>query len=180
VTELEACVLAVICRQGPITAYQVRREFERSPASSWRASTGSIYPLIKRLRARGFVQADQALNDGRGTLRLAASDAGRAQVRDWLTVLPPWMGDITEDPIRTRFQFFTLLDASARARAAAEMFAATAEAIEKLTAFNDTLESHSLERIAHDGAMAMLRARLAWLASVEAQFTAEDAPADPK
>lgn len=169
-TELEACVLAVVWRQGPMSAYQVRREFERSPASSWRASTGSIYPLIKRLRTLGLVDVNPVPHDGRKTALLLASKEGRAQVRSWLKGAPPWLADVAEDPIRTRVQFLTLLDATTGSQVANEMLLATEAAIERLREFMTTFEIRSLERLAHEGALVMLLARLGWLKRVRSHF----------
>jgi DNA-binding PadR family transcriptional regulator len=165
-TELEACVLAVVCQQGPITAYQLRKRFERSPTSSWRASTGSIYPLIKRLHRQGLVQMSQVPADRRGTKMLVASRAGKARVRDWLTVLPSWIGDPTEDPIRTRLLFLDLMEPDTGSAAVAEMLRMTRAAIEAMDESIASPDTSPLERIGREGARAMLIARRDWLISV--------------
>jgi DNA-binding PadR family transcriptional regulator len=165
-TELEACVLAVLWQQGPITAYQLRKRFERSPTSSWRASTGSIYPLIKRLHRRGLVQMSEVAADGRGTRLLLASEAGKARVTDWLTVLPSWIGDPTEDPIRTRLLFLDLMAPDIGAAAVAEMLEMTRAAVEAMDESIASPETSPLEQIGREGARAMLIARREWLIRV--------------
>jgi DNA-binding PadR family transcriptional regulator len=175
-TELEACVLAVVCQQGPITAYQLRKRFERSPTSSWRASTGSIYPLIKRLHRQGLVRMSEVPADGRGTKLLVASEAGRARVREWLTVLPPWIGDPTEDPIRTRLLFLDLMEPDVGSAAVAEMLQVTCAAIAAMDEAIASADTSPLERIGREGARAMLVARRDWLVRVQ-EHLAHDYPA---
>lgn len=180
-TELEACVLAVVCQQGPITAYQLRKRFERSPTSSWRASTGSIYPLIKRLHRQGLVQMSQVPADRRGTKMLVASRAGKARVMDWLTVLPSWIADPTEDPIRTRLLFLDLMEPDIGSKAVAEMLRMTCAAIEAMDESIASSDTSPLERIGREGARAMLSARRDWLIRVRehlahAYAAAGDAP----
>lgn len=172
-TELEACVLAVLCQRGPMTAYQVRKEFGHSPNSSWRASTGSIYPLIKRLHRQGLVEMRAVSADGRGTRQLVASAAGRARVKAWLTVLPPWIGDATADPIRTRFQFFDCLDRDARSSAIAEMLGLTSAAVAALDETIAPTDPASIERIALEGARAMLVARRDWLTGAKERLATD-------
>lgn len=174
-TELEACVLALLWRQGPMTAYQVRKEFERSPTSSWRASTGSIYPLIRRLRREGLVETEAVSTDARRTTRLTASSAGQAQVGRWLAVVPPWAGDATEDPIRTRVLFLDFLDSAAASAAVADMHEATVAALARMDEFIATSRLEPLEKLAVEGARAMLVVRRDWLLEVR-DFVARHRP----
>jgi DNA-binding PadR family transcriptional regulator len=175
-TELEACVLAVLWQEGPITAYQLRKRFERSPTSSWRASTGSIYPLIKRLHRLGLVEMNQVAADGRGTKLLVASGTGKARVKDWLTALPSWIGDPTEDPIRTRLLFLDLMEPDVGSASVAEMLRITRAAIEAMDDSIASSDTSPLERIGREGARAMLVARRDWLIRVKEQL-AHDYPA---
>ena len=176
-TELEACVLALICHDGPITAYQVRMEFERSRASSWRASTGSIYPLIKRMSAQGLVEMRPEPDDKRGAKKLVATAAGRRRAKAWLTEAPSWIGDVTEDPIRTRVHFLGLLPGPQRAEAIERMIAVTraslAELDQGLREFDSTTQEE-VERLVYQGARAALAARAAWLVKAKAFFAARD------
>lgn len=169
-TELEACVLALLCRDGPMTAYQVRKEFERSRASTWRASTGSIYPLIKRMSARGLIAAKPERGDARGTRHLAATKAGQRKVEAWLTETPAWIGDATEDPIRTRVQFLILLPVSLRRRTIVGMAKVTEAAIAALDVYMADSNIDAIEKLAHEGARAMLEARATWLEKVLQHF----------
>ena len=56
-TELEGTVLGLIALHPESTAYEVRREFQKSRTAHWRASAGAIYPLIERLVKRDLLTA---------------------------------------------------------------------------------------------------------------------------
>jgi DNA-binding PadR family transcriptional regulator len=163
---LEACVLALVARDGPITAYQVRMEFEGSLASSWRASTGSVYPLIKRLATQGLVRMKAEPGDGRGTKQIVATAEGKRRVEAWLTDAPRWVGDVAEDPIRTRVHFLALLTAAKRAAALRDMQAATREAMAEVDARMKTTDQRDVDWLILHGVRAMLAARGAWLKEV--------------
>lgn len=172
-TELEACVLALVARDGPLTAYQVRMEFERSRASSWRASTGSVYPMIKRLVARGLLSAELRPADGRGAAHLLATAAGRRRAQAWLTETPAWIGDVAEDPIRTRVHFLSLLPMAKRLAAIDGMAAATRASIAAIDERLKTLDRRDLDWIVFQGVRAGLAARARWLPSVRTFWSAE-------
>lgn len=172
VTELEACVLAVIWRDQPCTAYQIRIEFERSLASSWRASTGSIYPLVRRMTLQGLIECASVSSDRRGTRLIKTTAAGRSSVKKWLGALPDWAGDATEDPIRTRVHFLALLSERKRPVIIEQMIAATKQSLlhvdKHITAIDATKDK--MEWLVHRGARAMIHARLKWLKDVQRTF----------
>ncbi|MEQ8300345.1 MAG: PadR family transcriptional regulator [Hyphomonas sp.] len=171
-TELEACVIALIAREGPCTAYQVRMSFEQSAASTWRASTGSIYPLIRRLVERGVIRSDKAPDSKRGAKLLTVTQTGLRTVRDWLLEAPDWIGDAAADPIRTRVHFLQLLDDEDRAQSIRGMIDATQRSLADIAEKMDRLKAagDEVERLTHQGAAAMMEARLDWLNTVEAFF----------
>ena len=107
-SELEGCVLGVVVRMGPCTAYAVRKEFRSSLTTSWRASAGTIYPVLQRLAAKRLVIERQVKGDARGTRTLSATKAGEAALADWISDPDGWIGEPAADPIRTRLQFMDL------------------------------------------------------------------------
>ena len=113
-TDLEAVTIAYILRRAPCTPYEVRCSFEKSTTTRFSSSAGSIYPLIKRLRDRGFLAVADTRSDGRGTTRYLATRIGREMVRDWITALddPTMIG--TYDPIRSRLLNLSLLPEAAQ------------------------------------------------------------------
>lgn len=106
-TELEHCVLGVVWRDGPCSAYAVQREFAQSVSSTWSASAGSIYPVIRRLERRGLVAARTKAWGRKGKREFAVTAKGTRLLRSWIVELPDWTGRPTIDPIRTRLNFLT-------------------------------------------------------------------------
>ena len=97
-TELEGAVLGLIEQNAPCTA-STRQLFQKSPTSSWRASTGSIYPLINKLVRLKLVDGERSCADRRGTRRLALTAGGRKALAGWVMQTPDWLADVTSDPI---------------------------------------------------------------------------------
>src|SRR5204863_1572686 len=108
--ELEHCVLSVIWRIQPCTAYQVRRAFQTSLTASWRASTGSIYPLLRKLVAKGFVIQAAIPGDRRHGQALKISPAAAQSLKSWLQDSSSWIAEPVADPIRTRSYGLPLLE----------------------------------------------------------------------
>src|SRR5471030_2616795 len=97
-TELEQCVLGVIWRDGPMTAYEIAALFARSLSPYWSGSAGAIYPVVARLRKRGLAGGKrQSWNDSQKTV-LKATKKGVTALRKWLTPpLPAGAGAPTHD-----------------------------------------------------------------------------------
>ncbi|MEZ6002425.1 PadR family transcriptional regulator [Hyphomonas sp.] len=171
-TELEACVLALIALEGPCTAYSIRKQFEESLTSTWRASTGSIYPLIRRLTERGLLTRHDVESDGRGSKEIEATPAGRKAAQSWLKDVPEWVGEPSADPVRTRLNFIRLLAPGDRVPVVEEMMAATQASLDRVEASRDQLaaEGRDFDALTVAGAQHMLRARLDWLEEVRAYY----------
>src|SRR6476661_1613616 len=100
-TELEQCVLGVIWRDGPMTAYEIAALFAKSLSPYWSGSAGAIYPVVQRLRKRGLVRGTRKSWNGAQKTVLAATRKGVDVLRHWLT--PPLPGDSaapTHDALR--------------------------------------------------------------------------------
>lgn len=164
-TELESCVLGLIAQMQPCTAYQIRTAFEESLTTSWRASTGSIYPLIRKLRARGLITSEPVPEDGRGSRLLRLADPGRDALLAWLGTNADWLGEPSADPIRTRSHFLEFLPAPERRETVIAWRQATirniGQAKDKLTLYRDNGET--VDTRAYSGAVMQLEARKAWL-----------------
>lgn len=167
-TELECCVLGIIRQRQPCTAYQVRRELQISQSSFWSGSAGSVYPLLSRLAARGWVAAsEEAWGDGAKQL-YRLTRAGERELKQWTTTLPAWAGAVTVDPIRTRVFFFDLLTPAQRiafldeARTKTQASLALArKAVEDLRKADDEFGA-----LGYEGCVAELESRLEWLVSL--------------
>ncbi len=171
-TELEACVLALISKEGPCTAYSIRKQFEESLTSTWHASTGSIYPLIRRMTERGLLAQHDVESDGRGSKELETTAAGRKAAQAWMKDVPDWIGEPAADPIRTRLNFISILVPGDRASVIRRMMAATQASLSRVETSRDQLsaEGRAGDALAVAGAGHMLRARLNWLEDVLAFY----------
>lgn len=165
-SELEGSVLGAIWRDGPLTAYALRTQFERSPTSWFSGSAGAIYPLVKRLERRDLIRARARRADARATRTLELTPAGLAALRAWIgPEVEPWMASVMLDPIRTRLQFIGALPPSQRERllAAAEP-ALEAQAAELAKRRDGDRRDGPVETwMATEGALMMTRARLRWV-----------------
>jgi DNA-binding PadR family transcriptional regulator len=164
VTELDYCVLGVVWRDGPLTTYGVRSRFRDSVTVTWSASTGSIYPAIRRLLAGGMIRAS-GHRDGRRTQDLSVTVRGTRVLQEWLRSVPHGLAGPVADPIRSRVQFLGALD-----RHEAALFLRAAES-DCRTALRRVTTTESAERPTREapriwalrGASDELRARLEWI-----------------
>jgi DNA-binding PadR family transcriptional regulator len=163
--ELEHCVLSVIWRIQPCTAYQVRREFQTSLTTSWRASTGSIYPLLRKLAVRGFVRQTEVIGDRRRSRTLEISERGMRSLEAWLQYPASWIAEPLADPIRTRTYVLPIIPNEAARRLLAHWIAATNAALGVVDArlAEHRLEGDKVQQWAHRGTRLQLAARLEWL-----------------
>jgi DNA-binding PadR family transcriptional regulator len=113
-TDLEGAALAEIAARGPTTSYAVAQSFERSPSEYWSGSAGAVYPLVKRLAARGLLEASAASAGRRERLDYRITDAGRAALEAWLLDAKRASG-MGFDPLRTRLMHLHLVPPERRA-----------------------------------------------------------------
>lgn len=171
-TELEYCVLAVIARNQPCTAYAVRREFQTSLTESWRASTGSIYPLMRKLVSGGEVRQVDVPGRTRNAKMLSLTAAGDRAILHWLTSVTDALAAPVADPIRTRAHLLELLS-PADARAVVNRWKdATSRTLAQVEARLDEAReiNHETGRITLRGSQLQVQARLQWLEELEAEF----------
>ena len=172
-TELDYTVLALIARDGPLSAYDVRKDFAASLTPTWSSSTGSIYPSIRRLVEGGFARAS-APQGARGKQKLTITPAGRATLSEWLCTATSATAAPTPDPIRTRAHFLRLLSKGARAKfltdARKNTEAALAEA-EARTAQRKASGATKEEYLPGVGVEYELKARRDWLALLARELT---------
>jgi DNA-binding PadR family transcriptional regulator len=100
-TDLEGAALAEIASRGSATSYAVAQSFGRSPSEFWSGSAGAVYPLIKRLAARGLLEASPAAAGKRQRLDYKITAQGRVALEHWLLDARRAAG-MGFDPLRTR------------------------------------------------------------------------------
>lgn len=167
-TELESCVLGAIWLRGPCSAYAIRREFAQSTSSFWSASSGSIYPVIKRLKALKLVSAVSDPSDGRGTHDLVATASGVRVLRSWVRDLPDWTGKPGLDPVRARMNFLAVLETRADRLDFVRRAEIAAHAQAKLLkgAGRKLKETSRVEYLTNLGSLLEIEARARWLKAV--------------
>lgn len=160
-TDHEGSLLTLVLRRQPVTAYQLLRIYAQSPVSSFNESKGSLYPLIRRLKARGLIAAERVDGDGRGAERLTCTAAGKAAARRWVKVLEP-RHILPDDPLRTKAISFGLLDAGERRAWVDAARALTQAKMAEVEAYLIGLDLPYKEAI-EANALGALQTRLAWL-----------------
>lgn len=174
-TELDNCILGVIWRDGPTSAYGVRAHFARSTTPTWSSSTGTVYPSIRRLRDAGYLKAASPTGPRKSEL-LSLTPKGRQALGEWLKTVAAPLGASTADPIRTRVHFLAALAPEARAKVLEDYRAVTRAAIDELEADAAQTPRSAAERsewLGTLGALAELRARLDWLEVAERELSRE-------
>ncbi|MDJ0751385.1 MAG: PadR family transcriptional regulator [Woeseiaceae bacterium] len=104
--------MAFVSRRQPCTAYKIRQSFQKSTATRFSNSAGSIYPLVRRLAARNYLVETKTEGDGRGACTYRVSAKGLRKVRSWICDIsdPEEIG--VYDPIRSRLTNISLLSES--------------------------------------------------------------------
>ncbi|MHC2999266.1 PadR family transcriptional regulator [Microbacterium sp. HJ5] len=74
--------MLAILDQGSCYGYQLRAEFDRRTGSTWPLNVGQIYNTLDRLERDGLVAKGDV--DDRGHVFWSITDAGSAEVREWL------------------------------------------------------------------------------------------------
>lgn len=169
---------------GPLSGYDLRSLIADTPLSTYTDSPGSMYPALRRLEARGWVQADEPV--GRRRRRaFELTEEGRAALVAWLR-RPVERQDVASHPdkLLLRFAFLApagLLDLAPRFLEEYE---------QENRAYLASLRRYQAEqaaqlpltgRLAFEHGVQQYRARMAWarrarrnLAAEQARMTTED------
>jgi DNA-binding PadR family transcriptional regulator len=169
ITELEGAVLGNIAVKGPCTPYAVRREFLASATQYWSASSGAIYPLIRRLAGRGLIHVRKKNDDGRHGKLCMLTAAGSRTLNNWLATLDSTAAiSLPPDPVRTRIGFFAILDPARRKALLARAMRKMSSYLSQFRAYTEQAKANKDkgEYLARVGAQRMLEARLQWLQDV--------------
>lgn len=112
-TDLEGAALAEVAGRGTATSYAISRAFAGSPSEYWSGSAGAVYPLIKRLAARGLLEASAAAAGQRQRVDYQITSDGRAALEEWLLDAHRAAG-LGFDPLRTRLGHLHLVTPAQR------------------------------------------------------------------
>jgi len=170
-TDDEGAFLALVVRAQPATAYQLLRICDQSPVTNVGTSKGKVYPLIHRLKSRGFLASKPVSGDARRSEWLVSTDEGEKAVRGWIKGLKP-NHLLPEDALRIKFQSFHLLSKTEQWEwlCGAEM--ALKGKLRELLFHPDPFTGPYNDLVL-DSAITAVRSRLDWLARVRSRLMSE-------
>jgi DNA-binding PadR family transcriptional regulator len=77
--------LLAILRVGPLSGYDLQKQFHQSVGHVWHAPDSQIYPELRKMEADGLVEAEEQTRGERGTRRLYhVTSAGDQAFLDWM------------------------------------------------------------------------------------------------
>lgn len=157
-TDLEGAALAEIAKRGAATSYVVTQAFAGSPSEFWSGSAGAVYPMIKRLAARGLLQGEAGSTGRRARQEYRLTDQGMAALLDWLLDCDRAAG-LGFDPLRTRLVHLDLVPAPQR-----QQFLEGVQSRFAARASHQAFADHPLSRRVY---ATWLKARAHWLAMLD-------------
>ena len=157
----------------PRTGYELLKHFQQSLAYAWPASHSQIYPELARLLEAGLIE--QTGSGARNSKTYAVTDAGIAEVRAWLRDTAPDRRVRSDAALRT---FFLWLLEPAEAREQLEGERGYWQGVhdefvrirEEPTGRNKKARAF---RIALEGGIRTVEARLAWLEDALAEIESD-------
>ncbi|MGE0180086.1 MAG: PadR family transcriptional regulator [Sphingomonas sp.] len=165
-SENEGSLLALVLRLQPVKPYQLLKIYLESPVSRYNASSGSVYPLVKRLEKRGLIESDRLRGDRRKAKLLRCTPAGHETVRRWVAQIS--VGQVLlDDPWRSRILSFGELDREQQLEWVARARLFVIEKARELEIFNSRVDL-PYQEVAHDNARLAIEARLKWLDALSA------------
>ena len=113
---------------GPCTPYRIREIFRGSLSNHWKCSSGSIYPIIRRLVELKLVTKSLSATGKRSHGLLSISSSGKKYFRKWLISENIDASALMNfDPLRARVRFLSLVSKTERD----SFFRNTTEALKK-------------------------------------------------
>jgi DNA-binding PadR family transcriptional regulator len=174
-TDNEGGLVALVARKGPLSAYQIDKEFSASPIFTFNTSKGKLYPLIERLVARGVLSGRHVAEDRRGTQLYSCTEAGREALRAWVATFRPEHA-LPPDPLRRKLLALALLGREEQLAWVSTARANLARRLEEVEGFDAEAEG-PFGALARDNARESLRVRIAWLERLEVRIREDRAGA---
>lgn len=84
---LRAALLGLLVARGPASGYALTKSFSESLSHVWSARHSQVYPELARMAAAGLIDVEE--EGPRGRKRYAVTEAGREELRRWLTEEEP-------------------------------------------------------------------------------------------
>ncbi len=144
ITELEYVLLGFTSMQ-PFSGYDIKKIFDKSYIIRWSASPGSIYPALKRLTKKGFLESKK-LMDGKIPKDLyEITDEGKSFLENWL--IKPFVGnDIVRYGLELKISFLHNLSNKKRQKFLEKQIQEIEKCIDDLPRWKKTLNIKSIYR----------------------------------
>ena len=148
----------------PRTGYELLKHFEQSLAYAWPASHSQIYPELARLLEDGLIEQTRA--GARNSKTYAVTGTGLAEVRRWLSETEPDRRVRSDAALRTFFLWLLEPDEAAEQLEREREY--WSGVLTEFLRIRDEPTGHDKKartfRIALEGGIRTVEARLAWLA----------------
>ena len=165
-TPFEHILIGLVC-MSPASGYDLKRIFAATPMGIYQPSSGSLYPALRRLEAKGLVKTAAGNGESSRHRRVyEPTQAGRAAHATWLRT-PVEVSTVSRDLGLHLMRFVMMEHASSRE----EVLSFLDNLKDALAAFTSGLERHAAataqldERhpgLALDHGLAVHRASLRW------------------
>jgi PadR family transcriptional regulator AphA len=77
--------LLALLRVGPLSGYDLQKQFSLSVGHVWHAPDSQIYPELRKMEAAGLVEGEEQVRGERGTRRVYhVTDAGDRAFLEWM------------------------------------------------------------------------------------------------
>jgi len=77
--------LLAILRVGPLSGYDLQKQFAQSVGHVWHAPDSQIYPELRKMASLGLIEGEEQARGERGTRRVYhVTDAGNAAFEEWM------------------------------------------------------------------------------------------------
>jgi DNA-binding PadR family transcriptional regulator len=178
-TPFEHILIGLVCL-SPASGYDLKRIFAATPMGIYQPSSGSLYPALRRLEAKGLLKADGTGEPARHRRVYQPTQAGRAAHAAWLRT-PVDVSTVSRDLGLHLMRFVMMEHASSRE----EVLSFLGDLKDALEAFTAGLEEYAAVTaksgdrhpgLALDHGLAVYRASLRWTRHAIAAVRATPAP----
>ena len=77
--------LLALLRVGPLSGYDLQKQFSQSVGHVWHAPDSQIYPELRKMETAGLVEGEDQVRGARGTRRVYhVTPAGEAAYAEWM------------------------------------------------------------------------------------------------
>lgn len=164
-TDDQGGLLALIQRKGPMSGYQIAKDYENSPVFTINTAKGKLYPVLERLIDHGWVTSRRVVEDRRGTKIYSCTELGRSALRAWLGAFRS-EHELPADHLRRKVQALDLLAPEEQLAWVETARTHLRRRLEAVLAYDADGEG-PFGRLAQENARESLQGRLHWLDRIE-------------